>query len=72
MGVSDQTVSGNQAANQESPYIHSSGQWAARSILAGFFVAPIEALPEVSVTDVVSPSLYNSQEKSLTLIVLHT
>ncbi|EYE95984.1 putative MFS transporter [Aspergillus ruber CBS 135680] len=34
------------------PHIHSNGQWAARSILAGFFVAPIEALPEVSVTDV--------------------
>lgn len=38
----------------ESPYIHSNGQWAARSVIAGFFTAPIEALPEVTVTDVVS------------------
>lgn len=37
-----------------SPYIHTNGQWIARSILSGFFTAPIEALPEVTVTDVVS------------------
>lgn len=36
-----------------SPYIHSNGQWAARSVIAGFFTAPIEALPEVTVTDAV-------------------
>ncbi|KAH8433690.1 putative MFS transporter [Aspergillus melleus] len=35
-----------------SPYVTSNGQWIGRSILAGFFTAPIEALPEVSVTDV--------------------
>lgn len=35
------------------PYGLTEGQWLARSILSGFFVAPIEALPEVSVTDVV-------------------
>ncbi|PWY72456.1 MFS transporter [Aspergillus sclerotioniger CBS 115572] len=34
------------------PYIHTNGQWIARSILSGFFLAPIEALPEVMVTDV--------------------
>ncbi|RAL03653.1 putative MFS transporter [Aspergillus ibericus CBS 121593] len=34
------------------PYIHTNGQWIARSILSGFFLAPIEALPEVTVTDV--------------------
>ncbi|KAG2415658.1 hypothetical protein HFD88_006849 [Aspergillus terreus] len=34
------------------PYIKSNGEWIGRSILCGFFIAPIEALPEVSVTDV--------------------
>lgn len=34
------------------PYAKGNGQWIARSILAGFFAAPIEALPEISVTDV--------------------
>ncbi|KAL4872226.1 hypothetical protein BDV12DRAFT_183192 [Aspergillus spectabilis] len=34
------------------PYIRSNGEWIARSIITGFFLAPIEALPEVSVTDV--------------------
>ncbi|KAJ0421069.1 kinase-like domain-containing protein [Aspergillus carlsbadensis] len=34
------------------PYVRSNGEWIARSILTGFFLAPIEALPEVSVTDV--------------------
>ncbi|KAI9044559.1 putative MFS transporter [Aspergillus affinis] len=34
------------------PFISNNGQWIGRSILAGFFTAPIEALPEVSVTDV--------------------
>ncbi|KAB8416411.1 hypothetical protein FH972_024930 [Carpinus fangiana] len=33
------------------PYCRSEGQWYARSILFGFFAAPIEALPELSVTD---------------------
>lgn len=40
----------------DSPYIHTNGQWIARSILSGFFTAPIEALPEITVTDVVSLS----------------
>ncbi|KAJ9296688.1 hypothetical protein DTO271G3_4887 [Paecilomyces variotii] len=34
------------------PYAHKNGQWIARNIILGFFEAPIEALPEVSVTDV--------------------
>lgn len=35
-----------------SPYTHGNGQWIAKCILGGFFAAPIEALPELSVTDV--------------------
>lgn len=42
---------------RNSPFVHSNGQWIGRSILAGFFTAPIEALPEVSVTDVVGKLL---------------
>nr|POE93282.1 putative mfs-type transporter [Quercus suber] len=34
------------------PYAHGNGQWIARSVLSGFFAAPIDALPEVSVSDV--------------------
>ncbi|KAL5001590.1 major facilitator superfamily domain-containing protein [Aspergillus recurvatus] len=34
------------------PYVRSNGEWIARSIITGVFLAPIEALPEVSVTDV--------------------
>ncbi|KAL2814825.1 MFS general substrate transporter [Aspergillus granulosus] len=34
------------------PRVSSNGEWIARSIITGFFLAPIEALPEVSVTDV--------------------
>lgn len=39
------------------PYAKNNGQWIARSVLLGFFEGPIEALPETSVTDVVS--IYN-------------
>lgn len=35
-----------------SPYTHGNGQWIAKCILGGFLAAPIEALPELSVTDV--------------------
>ena len=35
-----------------SPYTQGNGQWIAKNILGGFFAAPIEALPELSVTDV--------------------
>lgn len=34
------------------PYTHGNGQWIAKNILGGFFAAPIEALPEISVADV--------------------
>jgi MFS family permease len=35
-----------------SAYVTSNGEWIARCIVIGFFSAPIEALPEVCVTDV--------------------
>ncbi|KAI8933020.1 hypothetical protein NX059_009669 [Plenodomus lindquistii] len=35
-----------------SAYVKSNGEWTARCIVMGFFIAPIEALPEISVTDV--------------------
>ena len=55
LGASHVLTSGDR-----SPYIHTNGQWIARSILSGFFLAPIEALPEVMVTDVVSrPDQYH-------------
>ncbi|KAJ5528039.1 hypothetical protein N7513_012198 [Penicillium frequentans] len=34
------------------PYAKTYGQWIARCVLQGFFTAPIEALPEITVTDV--------------------
>ncbi|KAK2604790.1 hypothetical protein N8I77_007690 [Diaporthe amygdali] len=34
-----------------SPYAKGNGQWIARNIMIGFFAAPIEALPETSITD---------------------
>ncbi|GLI80511.1 hypothetical protein PoHVEF18_008866 [Penicillium ochrochloron] len=34
------------------PYANTQGQWIARNVISGFFTAPIEALPEISVTDV--------------------
>ncbi|KAJ9623315.1 hypothetical protein H2204_011221 [Knufia peltigerae] len=34
------------------PYVRSDGEWIARCIVMGFFIAPIEALPEISVTDI--------------------
>ncbi|KAJ5271432.1 hypothetical protein N7505_007190 [Penicillium chrysogenum] len=34
------------------PYANTKGQWLARNILLGFFTAPVEALPQISVTDV--------------------
>jgi hypothetical protein len=42
-----------QALTMWGPYASGNGQWIAKNILGGFFAAPIEALPEVSVTDVV-------------------
>jgi len=34
------------------PYVTTEGQWYGRSIIAGIFAAPVEALPELSVADV--------------------
>jgi hypothetical protein len=34
------------------PYAKGNGQWIAKNVLGGFFAAPIEALPEISVSDV--------------------
>ena len=34
------------------PYTKGNGQWIAKNVLQGFFIAPIEALPELSVADV--------------------
>lgn len=35
-----------------SPYARGSGQWIARCIVCGFVAAPIESLPETSITDI--------------------
>ncbi|KAM0363044.1 hypothetical protein ACHAO7_010945 [Fusarium culmorum] len=35
-----------------SAYVSSNGEWIAKCIIQGFFAAPIEALPEISVTDI--------------------
>ncbi|KAL6864634.1 major facilitator superfamily domain-containing protein [Trichoderma novae-zelandiae] len=35
-----------------SPYAKGQGQWIARNVIAGFVAAPIEALPETSITDI--------------------
>lgn len=37
-----------------SAYVKSDGEWLAKCIIQGFFISPIEALPEISVTDIVS------------------
>ncbi|KAL2678565.1 hypothetical protein Neosp_009313 [[Neocosmospora] mangrovei] len=37
---------------QNLAYVKSNGEWLARCIIQGFFIAPIEALPEISVTDI--------------------
>ncbi|KAH8803654.1 putative MFS transporter [Xylogone sp. PMI_703] len=34
------------------PYASGNGQWICKNILGGFFGAPIEALPEISITDI--------------------
>ncbi|GKU06720.1 transporter protein hol1 [Fusarium langsethiae] len=35
-----------------SAYVSSNGEWIAKCVIQGFFVAPIESLPEMSVTDI--------------------
>ncbi|PYH35466.1 putative serine/threonine protein kinase ENV7 [Aspergillus neoniger CBS 115656] len=49
------------STNSDSPYIHTNGQWIARSILSGFFTAPIEALPEITVTDVLTVQYFTHE-----------
>ncbi|KAI8716441.1 hypothetical protein NCS52_00938000 [Fusarium sp. LHS14.1] len=46
------SLAGTLACTVAGPHIWTNGQWLGRSILTGFFIAPIEALPEISVTDV--------------------
>ncbi|KAL1985733.1 hypothetical protein VTN96DRAFT_7481 [Rasamsonia emersonii] len=46
------SVLGVLAMTMWGPYGLTEGQWIARNILLGFFTAPIEALPEITVTDV--------------------
>jgi MFS family permease len=48
-----------------SPYARSNGEWIAKCIVSGILAAPIEALPEVSVTDVVSTAY------SLEILIIH-
>jgi len=40
-----------------SAYVKSNGEWIAKCIIQGFLLAPIEALPEISITDIVSATL---------------
>ncbi|KAI7764030.1 hypothetical protein LZL87_006412 [Fusarium oxysporum] len=37
---------------QNFAYVSSNGEWIAKCIIHGFFIAPIEALPEISITDI--------------------
>jgi len=46
------SVAGVLAMTMWAPYARGNGQWIAKNILSGFFTAPIEALPEISVADV--------------------
>lgn len=63
---------GERRSKRDRPYNKNNGQWIARNIILGFFEAPIEALPETSVTDVVSyllPSI--GSHAYMHCIVLH-
>ncbi|KAJ5475098.1 hypothetical protein N7539_008164 [Penicillium diatomitis] len=46
------SLAGLLATTMWGPYAGTDGQWIARTVIMGFFLAPIEALPEVTVTDV--------------------
>ncbi|KAM0287141.1 hypothetical protein ACHAO9_007899 [Fusarium lateritium] len=35
-----------------SAHVSSNGEWIAKCVIQGFFIAPIEALPEISITDI--------------------
>jgi hypothetical protein len=52
---------------QCSAHVSSNGEWIAKCIIQGFFIAPIEALPEISITDIVGTSTPISQSQ-LTLL----
>ncbi|EED11903.1 conserved hypothetical protein [Talaromyces stipitatus ATCC 10500] len=45
------SVAGGIGTSIWSAYVTSNGEWIAKCILQGFFIAPIEALPEICVTD---------------------
>jgi hypothetical protein len=44
----------DQSLTVSSAHTSSNGEWIAKCVLQGFFLAPIEALPAISITDVVS------------------
>ncbi|KAI1621677.1 major facilitator superfamily domain-containing protein [Exophiala viscosa] len=46
------SILGSLATSVWSAYVKSDGEWLAKCIVQGFFNAPIEALPEISVTDI--------------------
>ena len=53
------------------PYTKSNGQWIAAKILQGFFGSPMESLPEISVSDVVSTSEKTVISILIATVVLH-
>ncbi|CAK7211766.1 hypothetical protein SCUCBS95973_001230 [Sporothrix curviconia] len=53
------SISGSAAFLVWSPYIKNNGQWIACNILSGFFNAPVEALPKITVAD-----LYFTHERA--------
>ena len=56
-------------ADQSSAYVKSNGEWTARCVLMGFFIAPIEALPEITVTDVVSAISIIQADSTITSVL---
>ncbi|CAK7222454.1 hypothetical protein SBRCBS47491_004870 [Sporothrix bragantina] len=53
------SISGSAAFLVWAPYVKNNGQWIACNILSGFFNAPVEALPEITVAD-----LYFTHERA--------
>lgn len=45
-----------------SPYVKTDGEWIARSVLLGLLSGPYDALPEVSIADVVSAGVQQLYE----------
>lgn len=56
------------------PFTSNNGQWIASKTLQGFFGAPVEALCEISMTDIVSLAISTLLRISVTSnrIVVHT